>query len=624
MRARYEQWKALHGKVYYTLHANDEEHADQQRFEIFKDNVNRIEAFNAKPDKRYKLGVNGFADITNDEFRAMRASGYRKRVEEQTVLLSSDGSSTFDESKRFRYENVTMVDVIVDWRDKGVVTPVKDQGQCGCCWAFSAVAAVESLNKLKTGELLSLSEQQLLDCDNGEIGCKGGHMGTAFTFIAQHRGLAAETSYPYTAQRGTCDAAPAPAVAISGHEKVPENDENALLQAVANQPVSLAINGATFSFQFYEEGVLDDEECGPALNHAVAAVGYGTTSEGEDYWLVKNSWGMALGILHQTSPVSSRAIDNSSIRVIFESWKILHGKSYTLASEEHERRFEIFKDNVNRIEAFNAGPGRSYKLGVNKFADLTNEEFSAIYASGYKSPKGFPASTSEERFKYESEADSPPTSLDWRDYGAVTEVKYQGECGCCWAFSAVAAVEGLNKLKTGELVTLSEQELLDCGVPPEANPCNGNTLPDAFKAITHFGLTRETEYYEYTASKGTCNIYTPPAVTIAGYGFVSPSGNEAVLLDAVANRPVSVAVNAATYGFQHYQNGIFDEECDPGKLNHAMTVVGYGTTADGKGYWVLKNSWGRGWGEDGYMRILRGYSDPRGLCGLASEAWYPI
>ncbi|GAB4827066.1 hypothetical protein Ancab_033949 [Ancistrocladus abbreviatus] len=168
----------------------------------------------------------------------------------------------------------------------------------GCCWAFSAVEAMEGITKLKTGKLISLSEQELVDCDiNGDDdGCEGGLMDSAFQFIIQNQGLATEAAYPYVRLDNTCNSKKSAlhAAKISGCEDVPANNQAALLKAVANQPVSVAVDGGNFNFQFYSSGVLSGE-CGTDLDHAVTAIGYGTTSNGVKYWLVKNSWGTSWG-----------------------------------------------------------------------------------------------------------------------------------------------------------------------------------------------------------------------------------------------------------------------------------------------------------------------------------------
>ncbi|XP_042439481.1 senescence-specific cysteine protease SAG39-like [Zingiber officinale] len=281
MAERHEQWMAQHGRVY------QDEAEKLRRFQIFKSNVERIESFNAAGRHKYLLGVNQFADMTNEEFRTSR-TGF-KNIKAPANAIGNRG---------FRYESISATPVSMDWRAKGAVTPVKDQGQCGCCWAFSAVAAMEGITKLSTGKLISLSEQELVDCDvHGEDqGCNGGLMDEAFKFIIKNGGLAGEAKYPYQASDDTCSkqkSSPS-AAAIRGYEDVPANDEEALRKAVAHQPVSVAIEASGFSFQFYTSGVFTGE-CGTNLDHGVTAVGYGATSDGTEYWLVKNSWGASWG-----------------------------------------------------------------------------------------------------------------------------------------------------------------------------------------------------------------------------------------------------------------------------------------------------------------------------------------
>lgn len=166
----------------------------------------------------------------------------------------------------------------------------------GCCWAFSTVAAVEGINQIKNGKLVSLSEQELVDCDvqTGNMGCNGGFMETAFDFVKQ-KGLATEDAYPYAERNNDCesDKLGRDAVTISGYETVPRNDEDSLRAAVANQPVSVAIDAGSYEFQFYSSGVFSGR-CGTALNHGVTLVGYGDES-GQKYWTVKNSWGLEWG-----------------------------------------------------------------------------------------------------------------------------------------------------------------------------------------------------------------------------------------------------------------------------------------------------------------------------------------
>ncbi|CAN1179518.1 unnamed protein product [Linum perenne] len=278
----YERWRSHH-TVSRSL--NDK----HKRFNVFMDNVMHVHETN-KMDKPYKLKLNKFADMTSHEFKTVYANS---KVRHHAMFRGTPRGN----NGTFKYQNVRRVEPSVDWRQRGAVTPVKDQGQCGSCWAFSTVVAVEGINYLKTNKLVSLSEQELVDCDTAENqGCNGGLMEYAFEFIKEKGGLTTEDTYPYHAEDGSCDSAKenAPAVSIDGHENVPKNDEEALLKAVANQPVSVAIDAGSRDFQFYSEGVFTGS-CGTELNHGVAAVGYGVTVDGTKYWIVKNSWGAAWG-----------------------------------------------------------------------------------------------------------------------------------------------------------------------------------------------------------------------------------------------------------------------------------------------------------------------------------------
>ncbi|XVE51450.1 hypothetical protein DITRI_Ditri02bG0041500 [Diplodiscus trichospermus] len=316
----------------------------------------------------------------------------------------------------------------------------------------------------------------------------------------------------------------------------------------------------------------------------------------------------------------SRILDETIVAEKYKQWMVQHGRTYAMKEEEN-MRFQIFKNNLDFIENFNKMGNKTYKLSINEFADLTNEEFLAYY-SGYKM---FPSTVSSEtkQFKYEN-LTNIPDSMDWREKEAVTQIKDQGSCGSCWAFSTVAAVEGVAKIKTGQLFSLSEQQLVDCVRTKETRGCDGGWMDEAFKYIVkNQGLATETEY-PYEKKDGTCRHRKAAirAVQISGYEDV-PHNNEEALLKAASLQPVSVALDGAGSEFKFYSGGVFTGPCRT-SLNHAVTIVGYGTSEDGSKYWLIKNSWGKSWGESGYMRIKRDVKSKKGLCGIARKASYPV
>ncbi|KAM6544346.1 hypothetical protein CsatB_008793 [Cannabis sativa] len=323
-------------------------------------------------------------------------------------------------------------------------------------------------------------------------------------------------------------------------------------------------------------------------------------------------------LIHSRLSLSSSSPSLSTSQ-LFESWCQKHGKSYS-SEEERLYRLRVFEDNMAFVTEHNQMPNSSYTLSLNAFADLTHHEFKA-------SRLGFsPFLSSRPRLSSDAEIETLqvrdiPASLDWRKKGAVTNVKDQASCGACWSFSATGAIEGINKIVTGSLVSLSEQELVDCDRKFN-NGCNGGLMDYAFQfVINNHGIDTE-EDYPYERREATCNKakLKRHVVTIDGYTDVAPN-NEKQLLQAVAAQPVSVGICGSERAFQLYSKGIFKGPCST-SLDHAVLIVGY-DSQNGVDYWIVKNSWGRQWGMDGYIHIERNNGNSQGICGINMLASYP-
>lgn len=332
--------------------------------------------------------------------------------------------------------------------------------------------------------------------------------------------------------------------------------------------------------------------------------------------------------------------DDSSMIERFQRWKAAYNKSYATVAEER-RRFRVYARNMAYIEATNAeaeAAGLTYELGETAYTDLTNQEFMAMYTAPALAQLPADESVITTRAGpvdavggapgqlpvYVNLSTSAPASVDWRASGAVTPVKNQGRCGSCWAFSTVAVVEGIYQIRTGKLVSLSEQELVDCDTLDDG--CDGGISYRALRWIaSNGGITTEADY-PYTGTTDACNRakLSHNAVSIAGLRRVA-TRSEASLANAVAGQPVAVSIEAGGDNFQHYKKGVYNGPCGT-NLNHGVTVVGYGQeAAGGDRYWIVKNSWGQGWGDDGYIRMKKDVAGkPEGLCGIAIRPSYPL
>ena len=288
------------------------------------------------------------------------------------------------------------------------------------------------------------------------------------------------------------------------------------------------------------------------------------------------------------------------------------------SEKDFSARFEVFKSNMRSIIQHNSVPDQNFTLGINQFSDLTSEEFKALYInSGYKKLSSVEVGSYGCK-TYTSSATTAPASLDWRQKGAVTSVKDQGQCGSCWTFSSTGASEGAWAIATGKLMDLSEQQLVDCatGVSYGSHGCNGGQMEGADKYLIANGQCSLASY-PYTAADGKCQTCSPVA-HFSSCSDVKPN-DQVSLKGAVGLGPVSVAIEADTRYFQSYTGGILDASTCGTTLDHGVLVVGYGTD-NGKKYWTVKNSWSNTWGEQGYVRILRSDStNDAGICGIAMD-----
>jgi len=308
----------------------------------------------------------------------------------------------------------------------------------------------------------------------------------------------------------------------------------------------------------------------------------------------------------------------------FAKFADFHGKHYSNPME-YFNRYNIFKTNFDRIVRHNeeAKNGKfTYTLAINQFADITNAEYRALVLGGHSRPIKSPHCRGSHVAK---SGESVPTTVDWRNQGIVTPVKDQGQCGSCWAFSAVAAMEGAHAQKSGTLLSFSEQELVDCVNGGADNCTAGGEMHDGMLWGSTHGMELES-VYPYTATSGNPCEWKKSLVVAKFNGYINiTSGDETSLMDASAKYVISVGIDASSMDFQFYSSGVYvDTQCKNGwnNLDHGVTVVGYGKDAtSGLNYWLVKNSWGAFWGESGYIQMAK---DNNNMCGIATDATYPI
>jgi cathepsin L len=307
------------------------------------------------------------------------------------------------------------------------------------------------------------------------------------------------------------------------------------------------------------------------------------------------------------------ALSEEQYQISFVNWMKTHDRSY--AHDQFFERYNIFKKNLDFIEEFNSKG--LHQVAMNQFGDMTVEEFAALH-NGFKMPSAEHLAAIE---TMPIEGIELPSSKDWRQDGAVTQVKNQGQCGSCWSFSTTGSIEGCHKLSGKDLVALSEKNLMDCSWSYGNMGCNGGLMTQAMQyVIANNGLDTESSYPYSPVSSHDCRFSKSSiGSTLSSFKNVQ-QGSESGLQEAVSKGPVSVAIDASHMSFQFYSSGVYYEpDCSSTQLDHGVLAIGWGTE-DSQDYWLVKNSWGESWGLQGYIKMARNKNNN---CGIATSATLP-
>jgi len=322
------------------------------------------------------------------------------------------------------------------------------------------------------------------------------------------------------------------------------------------------------------------------------------------------------------TPIEIGSVANHPLYSLFKTHNSMYDVSFTSPNDFYTK-FNQYIVNTIRVR----DEEREFEQNMNQFGHMNEEEFGRAISKGCYAHRNssyhdfFRTRSSCTNFVPSSDAGDLPDSVDWRNNDAVTPVKDQGQCGSCWSFSATGAMEGAWAITQNELLSLSEQQLVDCSKSYGDHGCYGGLMDSAFQYAIDNGMCTEDED-PYEAKSETCTACDVQA-KFSSCIDVTPN-NQLHLKEAVSRGPVSIAIEADTTVFQLYSSGVITDESCGTSLDHGVLVVGYGEE-DGQMYWLVKNSWGPSWGDDGYVKIARSDStnDP-GICGIAMQPSYPV
>uniref|UniRef100_A0AC35TVU6 Pept_C1 domain-containing protein n=1 Tax=Rhabditophanes sp. KR3021 TaxID=114890 RepID=A0AC35TVU6_9BILA len=491
-----------------------------------------------------------------------------------------------------------------NWTAEGYVNKVRMQGDCGCCYIIAAVQTLEAYVRRKFGYLIELSVQEVIDCWGGG-GCDGGQVSSVFEYLKTTGGINTEQSYPFSGEKDTCKAGQSHLVGgFTSFVKLPNGNETALMEALVKYgPISISMYAGLATFQQYKGGVYYDPNCeGKVADHSmllVAELLHIRNKRMADYIIPSDEWLRYKDIYH-------KHYANKHTELIHE----LEFLNKQTIIERHNSRY--FRGET------------TFMLGRNPMEDMTYAEFDHMH--GFHPDLVDQFKQEEQMQKYVTKDDrivsepltassSLPAYVNWTADGLVTPVKDQQKCDCCFIFAAVQALEGYLAKKTGKLVQLSIQEVIDCF--PEGTCEDGGVLSHVFDYLQSSNGTSLDDGYSYQAKKGQCHKSSRLSQgTFKEYVKIK-YGDEKALEEAVAKYgPVAVSIHSMSSTFQMYKSGVyFEPNCHGKEADHSVLVVGYGTDQAGGDWWLIKNTWGTSWGMNGYMKLSRNKNNH---CSIAS------